>query len=427
MFRGLSEGEMTEAQQAQQLEEMEAEAAQEDTNRGFLVLGVCVALIVVLCLMYAWKNGGKKKKDEKTIVNPLQDSRKSRFSVRLSNMFTSSKGARTSELVNATEHLDAYVLDTKNLPKNHMMKSNWTYYQDERATDKMEDTGALAFTMDVEMLYKDHAKVDKGTLVEFHADGQPIQAMSSLPLPPCLLLCVEMTILDFYNGELSFGLSFAPQVKGAWPGGFKGTVGYRSQGVINNGTTKSWIRSKCGGFAAGDVITIMINREFNDRTLHKRARLMNPEAASSMGGTPMSQTPKSQRSPAHGSNKEWDIDNLPPRGFGALLFLKNGIPCQDMPIIMPELRMPKLAKEFMPTIREGNRNSMVSGEHDVDTPWADLPALFISIACDSKAKVDINLGHREQWLRFVRSISSRRRREVQIGAPPPKVEYEKLI
>merc|ERR1719159_844073 len=142
------------------------------------------------------------------------------------------------------------------------------------------------------MIYKDLCKVDKGTMVEFICDGQPIQSLSSLPLPPCLLLCVEMTILDFYNGELSFGLSFAPQVKGSWPGGFKGTVGYRSQGVINNGTTKSWIRSKCGGFSAGDIITIMINREFNERTLHRRTRILNPDASSRASdpmGTPMSQ------------------------------------------------------------------------------------------------------------------------------------------
>ena len=29
---------------------------------------------------------------------------------------------------------------------------------------------------------------------------------------------------------------------------------------------------------------------------------------------------------------------------------------------------------------------------------------FISIACDSKAKVKINLGHREQWLRVVQAV-----------------------
>jgi hypothetical protein len=97
-------------------------------------------------------------------------------------------------------------------------------------------------------------------------------------------------------------------------------------------------------------------------------------------------------SPAHGSAKEWDVDNLPPRGFGGILFLKNGIPCQDLPILMPELRLPKLEKEVMPTTRESSRNSMVSGEHDVDTPWADLPALFLSIASDSRAKVEVNVG-----------------------------------
>merc|ERR1719387_65381 len=101
-----------------------------------------------------------------------------------------------------------------------------------------------------------------------------------------------------------------------------------------------------------------------------------------MGATPMSRS----------TSKEWNKDNLPPRGYGTLLFLKNGIPCQDMPLIMPELRLPQLGKEFMPTKHESNRNFMVNGEHNVDTPWADLPALFISIACDSRAKVDINVG-----------------------------------
>jgi hypothetical protein len=393
---------MTVDQQAQHLEDLEKEAAEDNRNTGMLVAGSVLSLLLVICGMYAWKKGGKRKQEGPSHVNPLTDSRKTTISRRLSGIFTSSRTtqgpARKTELVAANEELDVYVSDTKTLPRNHMMKSNWTYYEDDKALDKMEESGPLAHVMDVEMLYKDNIKIDReGTLVEFNCDASPVQAFSNLPLPPCLLICAEITIMDFHNGELAFGLSFAPQVKGSWPGGFPGTVGYRSQGVINNGTTKSWTRSKCGGYAAGDVITIMISRDFNERTLQRRARVLNPEACqtfsgetpSRLTGTPMS---RSMKSPSATQSTEWDKDNLPPRGFGALLFLKNGLPCQDLPLIMPELRMPKLKNEFMPETRESVRNCMVSGEHDVDTPWADLPALFISIACDSKAKVKINLG-----------------------------------
>jgi hypothetical protein len=375
---------MTEAQQQQQLEDLEKQAAADTTNSAMIVLGAVSSIVVIVCMMYAWKKDKKDKKDKDTSFNPLTDSRKT-VSSRLTGMFSSKAGSRKTALVDADEELDAYVLDTKNLPRNHMMKSNWTYYQDDKATDKMEEAGPLAYIMDVETSYKESVKIQKGFMVEFDSDS-PVQAVSTLPLPPCLLLCVEITILDFHNGELSFGLSFAPQVKGSWPGGFKGTVGYRSQGVINNGSTKSWIRSKCGGYAAGDIITLLISRDFNERTLHRRARQLNPETYG-QGDTPMGATPMSRS-----TSKEWNKDNLPPRGYGTLLFLKNGIPCQDLPLIMPELRLPQLGKEFMPTKHEFNRNFMVNGEHNVDTPWADLPALFISIACDSRAKVDINVG-----------------------------------
>ena len=69
-----------------------------------------------------------------------------------------------------------------------MMKSNWTYYQDDKATEKMEEAGPLAYIMDVETSYKESVKIQKGFMVEFDSDS-PVQAVSTLPLPPCLLLC----------------------------------------------------------------------------------------------------------------------------------------------------------------------------------------------------------------------------------------------